>query len=186
MGTVISNYEFGKVNSGAPSTSYYDVDVEIDSEAGSTKMGVLQFKLPTRESIELSNKAFISTVTIRFTLTNDGSDIEIYKIKDEFASKINFHEMSFYSYNQEGQDASNKKWNPANWQQGHLATSDTTITEGNKLDTEPGGSSTETLTLSEEDLQECGWTFGSICTLAVYNSGTDNFVLTQNDVVINL
>tara|TARA_R100000234_G_scaffold344_1_gene293 strand:- start:2234 stop:5320 length:3087 start_codon:yes stop_codon:yes gene_type:complete len=186
MGTVISNYEFGKVNSGAPSTSYYDVDVEIDSESSSTKMGVLQFKLPTRESIELSNKAFISTVTIRFTLTNDGSDIEIYKIKDEFASKINFHEMSFYSYNQEGQDASNKKWNPANWQQGHLATSDTTITEGNKLDTEPGGSATETLTLSEEDLQECGWTFGSICTLAVYNSGTDNFVITQNDVVITL
>ena len=186
MGTVISNYEFGKVNSGAADTNYYGVDVELDSESGSTKMGVLQFKLPTRESINLSNKTYISTITIAFAVTNHGSDIEIYKIKDEFASKINFHEMSFYSYNQEGQDASNKKWNPANWQQGHLATDGTTITEGNKLDTEPGGSVVETLTLSAEDLQECGWDFGSICTLAVYDSGTNNFVLTQNAVVITL
>ena len=186
MGTVISNYEFGKLVSGNPANNSYGVDVEIDSDATSTKVGILQFKIPQRESIELSPKAFITTITIRFTISNDGSDIEIYKVKDEFASKINFHTMSFYSYNQEGQDATNKKWDPSNWQSGHLATDATTIVEGNKLDTEPGGSTTETLTLSEEDLQACGWTFGSICTLAVYNSGTDNFVLTQNNVVITL
>ena len=186
MGTVISNYDFGKLVSGNPANNSFGVDVEIDSDATSTKVGILQFKIPQRESIELSDKAYISTITIRFTISNDGSDIEIYKVKDEFASKINFHTMSFYSYNQEGQDATNKKWDPSNWQSGHLATDATTIVEGNKLDTEPGGSTTETLTLSEEDLQACGWTFGSICTLAVYNSGTDNFVLTQNNVVITL
>ena len=79
MGTVISNYDFGKLVSGNPANNSFGVDVEIDSDATSTKVGILQFKIPERESIELSDKAYISTITITFTISNDGSDIEIIK-----------------------------------------------------------------------------------------------------------
>lgn len=86
----IAAYDFGYVNSGAGATNYFGADVELDSQSGSTKMGVLQFNIPTRESLELTSKSFISTITIGVTVTVAGDTIEIYKIKDSLADLINF------------------------------------------------------------------------------------------------
>jgi len=112
----ISAYDFGYVDSGNSATNYYGADVVLDSESGSTKMGVLQFNIPTLESLELTSKSYISTITIGLTVTATGDTIEMYKVKDDNASKINFKKMSFASYNQEGQaaDLSHRTWDPSN------------------------------------------------------------------------
>ena len=183
----ISAYDFGYVNSLSKDTNYYGADVIIDSNGASTKAGILQFNIPTLESLELTSKSYISTITIGLTVTVTGDTIEMYKVKDEYASKINFKKMTFYSYNQEGQDASNLKWVPSNWQEGDLAVDAATITEGNMLDSVPANSTAvKTLTLNTTDLAAAGWTWGSKVTVALYDSSTDAITMTQNNVAIVL
>lgn len=99
--------------------------------------------------------------------------------------------MSFASYNQEGQlaDLSQRKWDPSNWQESHLANNSDkgTIVEGNMLDSIAANSTAvKTLTLSDIDLASAGYTFGSKVTLAFYCSGTNPITLTQNNVAITL
>ena len=183
----ISAYDFGYVDSGAAANNHFGADVQLDSEAAATKMGILQFNIPTLESLELTSKSYISTITIGVTVSVAGDTIEIYKIKDSIADLINFRKMTFLSYNQEGQDATNKKWDPSNWQENDLATNATTITEGNMLDSIAANSTAvKTLTLSDIDLAAAGYTFGSKVTLAFYCSGTNAITLTQNNVAITL
>ena len=182
----IGTYNFGYVDSVNADTAYYGADVKLDSASDETRMAVLQFEIPTRESLELSSKSYISSITMAFTVTNTGDTIEIYKLKDEHATKLNFQKLTYYTYNQEGNDTTNKKWIPANWQQAHLAVAEATIVEGNMLDSEPANTSPETLTLSVADLQACGWDWGSTVTLALYNSGVDEIIITQSNVAITL
>ncbi len=184
----IAAYDFGYVDSASDGDdNFFGADVVLDSASASTKMGVLQFNIPTRESLELTSKSYISTITIGVTVSVAGDTIEIYKIKDSIADLINFRKMTFLSYNQEGQDATNKKWDPSNWQENDLATNATTITEGNMLDSEAANSTAvKTLTLSDIDLAAAGYTFGSKVTLAFYCSGTNAITLTQNNVAITL
>jgi len=188
--TTISTYYFGYVDSGSGGNdNFFGADVELDSESGSTKMAVLQFAIPTRESLALPAKSYISTITIGVTVASTGDTIKIYKVKSSIADLINFRKMTFLSYNQEGQDASNKKWDPSNWQQGHLAvdSSKGIITEGNMLDSVAANSTAvKTLSLSAQDLDEAGYTWGSKVTLALYCSGTSAITLTQNNVAITL
>ena len=184
----IAAYDFGYVDSASDGDdNFFGADVVLDSASASTKMGVLQFNIPTLESLELTSKSYISTITIGVTVSVAGDTIEIYKIKDSIADLINFRKMTFLSYNQEGQDATNKKWDPSNWQENDLATNATTITEGNMLDSEAANSTAvKTLTLSDIDLAAAGYTFGSKVTLAFYCSGTNPITLTQNNVAITL
>ena len=183
----IGTYNFGYVDSeNDGDDNFYGADIIIDSETDETRMAILQFEIPTRESLELSSKSYISTITMAFTVTVTGGTIEIYKVKDEHATKLNFKKMTYLTYNQEGNDSTNKKWVPANWQQGHLAVAEATITEGNMLDSEVANTSPETLTLSVADLQACGWDWGSTVTLALYNATTTSTTITQSNVVITL
>ena len=187
----ISAYDFGYVDSGAAANNHFGADVQLDSEAAATKMGILQFNIPTLESLELTSKSYISTITIGVTVTVTGDTIEIYKVKDSVAGLINFRKMSFASYNQEGQaaDLSHRTWDPSNWQENDLADDSDkgTIVEGNMLDSIAANSTAvKTLTLSDIDLAAAGYTFGSKVTLAFYCSGTNAITLTQNNVAITL
>ena len=163
----IAAYDFGYVDSANDGDdNFFGADVQLDSEAAATKMGILQFNIPTLESLELTSKSYISTITIGVTVTATGDTIEIYKVKDSVASLINFRKMSFASYNQEGQaaDLSHRTWDPSSWQENHLADDSDkgTIVEGNMLDSEAANSTAvKTLTLSDIDLAAAGYTFGS-------------------------
>ena len=80
--TTISTYYFGYVDSGSGGNdNFFGADVELDSESGSTKMAVLQFAIPTRESLALPAKSYISTITIGVTVASTGDTIKIYKVK---------------------------------------------------------------------------------------------------------
>ena len=83
----IAAYDFGYVDSANDGDdNFFGADVQLDSQSASTKMGVLQFNIPTRESLELTSKSFISTITIGVTVTVTGDSIEIYKVKDSVAN----------------------------------------------------------------------------------------------------
>ena len=94
----IAAYDFGYVDSASDGDdNFFGADVVLDSASASTKMGVLQFNIPTRESLELTSKSYISTITIGVTVSVAGDTIEIYKIKDSIADLINFRKMTFLS-----------------------------------------------------------------------------------------
>jgi len=180
---VLGGVNFGYVNSGAPDTNY-DHEMKILSDTGATKAGIIQFDIPSKDDLELSNKDYISTITLACTVSNTGGSIICYKLKDEY-TKVNFQEMTYSTYNQEGNNA-NAKWNPKNHEIPHLAVTEASIVEGSQLHTVAANSTAvKTLSLSARDLAIIGASFGSTVTLGLFASSSDEIIIDDIVVTVN-
>ena len=188
--TSIGSYEFGYVDNvnSEKDNNFFGANVQVDSNAADTRIGILRFIIPTREDLDLTSKSFISTITLGLNVTNAGDNLEIYKVKQSVADLIDFRTMTGSSPAPFG-NSSHKGWNISNWQNEHLTVDANTelIVEGKMIDEVTANTTgSKTATLNSTDLADAGYTFGSKVTLAFYCAGSDGLTITRNNVSITL
>ena len=190
------------VNSGSPNTNYYlSNPAKVDSDAasggtgGATKAVFLQFSIPTREALassaNVSAREYISQIKLNFTVTTNGDNIEFYKVASAYEN-IAFDKVNYNSFNQMGQLAANKTWDPAHFvgtpSDGsttgtqHLISSSTkSPAEGDILATlNVNGTGSKVATITLSNLLRAGYDFGSRVTLIGYAT-SDSESAFQND-----
>ena len=155
---------------------------ESDPSSGTakTKAAFIQFRIPTIEEAGLHAKSQIFTMQLKTNVSVAGANVDVYKVKSSF-EKINFDNVTFHSFDQQGQDTTNATWDPSHFHASsdtfarsaaaHLAVSSTkSVAEGMILTT-IGGTSTgdKTSNISSTDFATTGYTFGSLVTLVFFN-----------------
>lgn len=193
VATTISSYKFGYVDSQNADTAYYEADIKLDSEGGQTRCAFMQFKIPTLKELSASEKTYVTSITIALTVSAAGSgNIQMYKLKDKNKNnedyKLNFEELTFAGYDQQGTHSSSHTWEPENWQQNHISATDVPVVEGDALHETAATLGSKTFTITASEYAETGWDFGSTCRLAFYadSNETSDIVITQNNAVITL
>ena len=172
---------------------------ESDPSSGTakTKAAFIQFRIPTIEEAGLHAKSQIFTMQLKTNVTVAGANVDVYKVKSSF-EKINFDNVTFHSFDQQGQADANATWDPSHFHASsdtfarsaaaHLAVSSTkSVAEGMILTT-IGGTSTgdKTSNISSTDFPTTGYTFGSLVTLVLFNEDGDptSFKLQSTAVTI--
>ena len=79
-----------------------------------TKAAFMQFTIPTKEETTLSDKANVRNIQIHLNVSDAGDNLLAYKVKSSFEN-INFGQVTYHSFDQQGQDATNATWDPSHF-----------------------------------------------------------------------
>ena len=173
---------------------------ESDPSSGTalTKAAFIQFRIPTIEEAGLHAKSQIFTINLKVNVSVAGANVHVYKVKSAY-EKINFDNVTYQSFDQQGQADANATWDPAHFHASsdayarsgaaHLAvTSTKSVAEGIALTTINGTSTGDkTGNINSVAFPTTGYTFGSLVTLVLYNDDGDptSFSLKSTAITIN-
>jgi hypothetical protein len=161
-----------------------------------TKAAFMQFTIPSRDSTSLSSKAFVRDIDIHLNVNNSGDNLLAYKVKSTYEN-INFGQVSYHSFDQQGQDGAHATWDPAHFhassttdhpnEQAHLATSSTkSPVEGLPIATKSMGSGNQTVSIGTSATRQLGYTFGSRVTIAFYCEDEDEVIFSMQSTAITI
>ena len=131
----------------------------------------LKIRIPDRDTLTISNKAYIHKIRLSISVSVAGSSIFCYPMNSTFNSSIEFEELTYSTPNREG-NSSNIKWNPAN--PVHIDPTHTVpiCVGGDRFeDFLSGGTGTENLDITEIECKTQGYDFGSTIFLILYATG---------------
>jgi len=163
-----------------------------------TKAAFIQFRIPTIEEAGLHAKSQIFTIDLKVNVSVGGANVHVYKVKSSY-EKINFDNVTYQSFDQQGQADANATWDPSHFhassdtyarsEEAHLAvTSTKSVAEGIALTTISGAATGDkTSNINSIAFPTTGYTFGSLVTLVLYNDDGDptSFSLKSTAITIN-
>jgi len=161
-----------------------------------TQAAFMQFTIPKKETTSLSSKAYVSSIQLHFNVNNGGDNMEVFKVKSSYEN-INFGQVTWHSYDQQGQDGTNAKWDPSHFHavattdhtnaEAHLAVDSTmSPVEGVALASAGMGSGDRNATLGVTVVAKQGWTFGSKITLGLYCDDDNNVLFSMKSTAITI
>ena len=74
-------------DSDAPNNSTSN-DLNLFSDASTTKCGFLRFTIPKRDTLTISNKAFLHKIRLRLDVSTAGSELRGFPLSSTFTSTI--------------------------------------------------------------------------------------------------
>jgi len=172
----------------------------------STKAAFMQFTIPTLASLsvpsitatasDINSKSFVKNIDIHLNISNSGDNLKAYKVKSSFEN-INFGQVTYHSFDQQGQDGTNATWDPAHFHavattdhtnaEAHLAVDSTkSCIEGLPLATKSMGSGNQTVGIGVTATRLAGYTFGSKVTLAFYCDDEDEVIFGMQSTAITV
>ena len=157
----------GSFGSGAGTTS-------LVASTGTTKCLFLKVRIPDRDTLLISNKAYIHKIRLTINISSTGSNVFCYPMSSTFESGIEFDELTYSTPNREGNStAANIKWDPAN--PAHIAPDATNpiCVGGDRFNEFLTATSTgdENLDIDEIECKTQGYDFGSTVFLILYATG---------------
>ena len=157
----------GSFGSGAGTTS-------LVGSSGTTKCLFLKVRIPDRDTLLISNKAYIHKIRLTINISSTGSNVFCYPMSSTFESGIEFDELTYSTPNREGNStAANIKWDPAN--PAHIAPDATNpiCVGGDRFNEFLTATSTgdENLDIDEIECKTQGYDFGSTVFLILYATG---------------
>ena len=168
-------------NSAAPNDST-STDLTLISTASVTKCGFIRFTIPQKDTLTISNKAFLHKIRLRLDVSNAGSELRGFPLSSTFTSTIDYSELTYSTPNREG-DQSNIKWNPAN--PSHIVASSSTpiCVGGNKFSADTDTSSTGIVNfdITESEIAANGYDFGSVVDIVLYNADGSTTIIDISD-----
>ena len=161
-----------------------------------TKAAFMQFTIPTKEETTLSDKANVRNIQIHLNVSDAGDTLLAYKVKSSFEN-INFGQVTYHSFDQQGQDASNATWDPSHFHavaatdhtnaEAHLAVDSTkSCVEGLPIATKGMGSGDQTVNIGTTATRQLGYTFGSRVTIAFYCEDENEVVFSMKSTAITI
>ena len=177
-------------------SSSFIADSNPSSGTAQTAVTFVQFTIPEKETTDLSSKAYVSNMVFHINVSNGGDNLHMYKVKSTYEN-INFANATWHSYDQEGQDASNAKWDPSHFHGSsdtharslvaHLATDSTkSPVEGEPISTSGASSGDRTLNFPASKIKKLGYTFGSKVTVGIYADGDNNVVFSMKSTAVTI
>ena len=161
-----------------------------------TKAAFMQFTIPTKEETTLSDKANVRNIQIHLNVSDAGDTLLAYKVKSSFEN-INFGQVTYHSFDQQGQDATNATWDPSHFHavaatdhtnaEAHLAVDSTkSCVEGLPIATKGMGSGDQTVNIGTTATRQLGYTFGSRVTIAFYCEDENEVVFSMKSTAITI
>ena len=101
------------VDSDVPN-NHSSADLDLFSDGTKTRCGFIRFTIPQRDTLTISNKAFLHKIRLRLDVSNTGSELRGFPLSSTFTSTIDYSELTYSTPNREGNStAGNIKWDPA-------------------------------------------------------------------------
>ena len=161
------------VNSAAADTNAIGGDIVLQSTAGATRCGFIKIQIPAKDTLPVSDKAFLHKVRLRLDFSVANSNfIFVFPLSASFASSIDYEELTYSTPNREG-NSSNIKWNPAN--PAHIDASHTVpiCVDGMRFENEITSSSgVQNFDITRDDIKRMGYDFGQTINVVVYQDGS--------------
>jgi hypothetical protein len=157
----------------------------------------MQFTIPAKEETTLSGKANVRSIAIHLNVNDAGDNIEAYKVKSSYEN-INFGQVTWHSYDQQGQDATNATWDPSHFHavaatdhtnaEAHLAVDSTkSPVEGAYIATVGAGSTGDkNLNIGATQTRLLGYTYGSRVTIALYAADENNVLFSMKSTAVTI
>ena len=183
-----SSVDTAYVDEANPTTNYVGADWDLYSSASKTRCGFMTFQLPEKNSLGVSDKAYLYRIKVDFDISVNGGLCQIYPVSSSFTSSMDFQLMTYYTPNREGNHADDKKWNPAN--PSHMATNDATpIAVGGPRFYDllsVLGTGIEQFVMEPEEIKLLGYDFGSTVHIAVYNTTASATGIDVSDCAVKI
>ena len=173
-------------DSTAPNNSTSN-DLNLFSDASTTKCGFLRFTIPKRDTLTISNKAFLHKIRLRLDVSTAGSELRGFPLSSTFTSTIDYSELTYSTPNREGNSTvgppTNIKWDPANPAHIDPASSIPICVGGNKFSADTVTSSTGIVNfdITEAEIAANGYDFGSVVDIVLYNADNQTTIIDNSD-----
>tara|TARA_R110002012_G_scaffold52746_1_gene135602 strand:+ start:1700 stop:4852 length:3153 start_codon:yes stop_codon:yes gene_type:complete len=177
-------------------SSSFIADSNPSSGTAQTAVTFVQFTIPEKETTDLSSKAYVSNMTFHINVSSGGDNLHMYKVKSAYEN-INFANVTWYSYDQEGQAEANAKWDPSHFHGSsdtyarslvaHLAVGSTkSPVEGEPISTAGASAGDRNLSFPVSKIKKLGYTFGSKVTVGIYADGDDNVIFSMKSTAVTI
>jgi len=169
-------------NSAAPNDST-STDLTLISTASVTKCGFIRFTIPQKDTLTISNKAFLHKIRLRLDVSNAGSELRGFPLSSTFTSTIDYSELTYSTPNREGESPSHIKWDPANPAHIDPASTIPICVGGNKFSADTDTSSTGIVNfdITESEIAANGYDFGSVVDIVLYNADGSTTIIDISD-----
>jgi len=167
---------FAGLNSAAPDTNNFGADMTLRSTNSTTKCVVAQIIIPAKDTLSVSDKAFLHKIRLRLDFTEATvQTLFVFPLSASFTSSIDLNHCTYSTPNREG-DSSNIKWNPAN--PAHIDPAHTVpiCVDGMRFkDIHSTTQGVQNIDITRDDIKRMGYDFGQTIYVLLYpDTGTSD------------